>query len=119
MNMDVPIQHPIIHRSPTFQSNIPTFLGLIISKSQMNPKIAKELRKLLKTISKVDYEQGGLNADDLLATCEKIDPSKHLGTGGSLFECLLLFSELRMTQVVLLQIVNHAKDRNTSLKLMN
>ena len=56
----------------------------------MNSKVAKELRALLKAVSKVDHEQGGLHADDLLSSCEKIAPSKHLGTGGSLFEMFII-----------------------------
>ena len=74
----------------------------------MNSKVAKELRALLKAVSKVDHEQGGLHADDLLDTCEKIAPSKLVDHSS---KCFLLFSEPSTLE----QISNHENDPNISL----
>ena len=89
MALDV-VQHPIIiiqiHLCPTLQ----LFKTLIFSNSSMLPKQANNLRNLLKQVSAIDRQEGGLAAEDLLDTCEKIDPSKFIGTGGALFETFIM-----------------------------
>ena len=56
----------------------------------MFPNQANNLRKLLKQVSAADREKGGLAAEDLLDTCEKIAPSKFLGIGGALLETFIM-----------------------------
>ena len=56
----------------------------------MLPKQAIDFRKLLRQVSDTDRDQGGLAAEELLDTCEKIAPSMFIGTGGALFETFIM-----------------------------